>query len=410
MAALRFSGSNVNTIRSHNMEAVLMSLLYEGQISRAGLAKGTSLSSATITNLTSELLDAGIVAEVQQNGQVPRRVGRPRTMLQLVPSARYAVGVHIGVGLFRVAITDLFARIVANRIVEYNIELSAEAVLQRIAAEIDSIVAESGIEPKRILGIGVGASGLVDHRRGLNVLAPRLGWRDVDLCATLRPLGDVTVDNNVRAMAIGEAFFGAGRDVNALAFVYGRVGVGAGLVINGEVYRGNGAGAGEIGHMIMIPEGGQPCRCGQTGCLETLVSEDTIIQKAEEIAEQHPHSLVSDYLNAGEQDLIERIFDAARDGDDLTKEMIASQMEYLGIALACLVNMLNPEMILLGGMFAQGDDIIRPIVQDVMREKAFGGLGDQVALRSTSFGWRAGVIGAASLALMDFFYQKQGKS
>jgi predicted NBD/HSP70 family sugar kinase len=409
MAALRFSGSNVNTIRSHNMEAVLMSLLYEGQISRAGLAKGTSLSSATITNLTSELLEAGIIAEVQPDEQAPRRVGRPRTMLQLVPSARYAVGVHIGVGLFRVAITDLYAQIVTNRIVEYDIELPAEAVLQRIAAEIDGIVAESGIEPARILGIGVGASGLVDHRQGLNVLAPRLGWRDVDLCEALRPLGDVTVDNNVRAMAIGEAFFGAGRDVNALAFVYGRVGVGAGLVINGEVYRGNGAGAGEIGHMNMCPEGGQPCRCGQTGCLETMVSEDTIIEKAEEIAERNPYSLVAEYLNAKDGEPIESIFAAARDGDDLTREMIDDQMMYLGIALASLVNMLNPEMILLGGMFAQGDDIIRPIVQDVMREKSFGGLGDEVVLQPTSFGWRAGVIGAAALALMDFFYQKQGK-
>ncbi len=383
-----------------------MSLLYERKISRVGLAKRTSLSSATITNLTAELLEAGIIAEVEADEQAPRRVGRPRTMLQLVPSARYAIGVHIGVGVFRVAVTDLYAQIVDSRMVDYNLDLSPEAVLQRIAAEIDSMVAESAIRSDRILGVGVGASGLVNHEKGVNVLAPRLGWRNVDVREALQALGPVTVDNNVRAMSIGEAFFGAGKDVNALAFVYGRIGVGAGIVINGAVYRGSGAGAGEIGHSIMLPEGGRPCRCGHEGCLETLVSENIIVEKAQELAAQHPNSLLAQHLKDEETEPIEGIFAAARQGDERTHQMIAGQMKYLGIALASLINILNPEMILLGGMFAQGDDLIRPVVQEVMQKTAFDGLGDKVTLQPTSFGWRAGVIGAASLALMDFFYKK----
>jgi len=389
-----------------------MSLLYEGEISRAEIAKRTSLSSATITNLASELIDQGIITEIApatSEAESKRAVGRPQRMLRLIPNARYAIGVHIGVGLFRVAVTNLHADIIENCIVEFERETPALDVLEQIATEIDGLIADTAIDRQRVLGVGVGASGLVNHEKGLNVLAPRLGWQNVNIQEILQNKLSlpVQVDNNVRAMAIGEAFFGAGRGVNVLAFVYGRSGVGAGFVVNGQVFRGSGAGAGEIGHTIMVPEGGQPCRCGQKGCLETLVTEPVIVRQANEIAQQHPDSLLAQYL-AQDDDTppIDKLFAAAREGDQVTKSMIERQVHYLGIALANLVNILNPEMILLGGVFAQGDDLIRPVACQVMRETAFSSLGEDVIVEPTSFGWRAGVIGAAALALMDFFYQR----
>lgn len=389
-----------------------MSLLYEGEISRAEIAKRTSLSSATITNLASELISQGIITEIApaiSEAESKRAVGRPQRMLRLIPNACYAIGVHIGVGLFRVAVTNLHADIIENCIVEFERETPALDVLEQIATEIDGLIADTAIDRQRVLGVGVGASGLVNHEKGLSVLAPRLGWQNVNIQEILQNKLSlpVQVDNNVRAMAIGEAFFGAGRGVNVLAFVYGRSGVGAGFVVNGQVFRGSGAGAGEIGHTIMVPEGGQPCRCGQKGCLETLVTEPVIVRQANEIAQQHPDSLLAQYLAQDDgTPLIDRLFAAAREGDQVTKSMIESQIHYLGIALANLVNILNPEMILLGGVFAQGDDLIRPVACQVMRETAFSSLGEDVIVEPTSFGWRAGVIGAAALALMDFFYQR----
>ena len=389
-----------------------MSLLYEKQISRAELSNRTSLSSATVTNLANELITQGFITEIEPTlleVESKRAVGRPRRMLRLIPNARYAIGVHIGVGLFRVAITNLHAVILDNRIVEFERETPPTEVLERVAREIEDLLSSSAIDRQRILGIGVGASGLVNHDKGLNVLAPRLGWQNVEIQDVLeKRLGfPVCVDNNVRAMAIAEAFFGAGRGVNVLAFVYGRIGVGAGFVVNGQVFRGSGAGAGEIGHTIMVPEGGQPCRCGQEGCLETLVTEPVIIRKAVELAKQHPESLLAKYMDDESQtSSIDTIFAAAREGDQIAKEMVENQICYLGIALANLVNVLNPEMILLGGVFAQADDLFLPIACKVMRETAFGGLGDDVIVEPTSFGWRAGVVGAAALALMDFFYQQ----
>jgi predicted NBD/HSP70 family sugar kinase len=412
MKSSLISGSNITKVKTHNLQAMLMSLLYEGEISRAEIAKRTSLSSATITNLASELITQKIIAEIEpttSEAKSKRAVGRPQRMLRLIPNARYAVGVHIGVGLFRVAVTNLKDEIIDNSIVKFDIESSASDILAQITTEIDNLIANTAIDRGLVLGVGVGASGLVNHEQGLNVLAPRLGWQNVNIKEILqnRLSLPVTVDNNVRTMAIGEAFFGAGREVNVLAFVYGRSGVGAGFVVNRQVFRGSGAGAGEIGHTIMVPEGGEPCHCGQEGCLETLVTEPVIVRKANELALQHPDSLLAQYLAQNDDTpIIDRLFAAAREGDQVSINMIEDQIHYLGIALANLVNILNPEMILLGGVFAQGDDLIRPVACRVMRETAFCNLGEDVIVEQTSFGWRAGVIGAAALALMDFFYQR----
>ncbi len=208
-------------------------------------------------------------------------------------------------------------------------------------------------------------------------------------------------------MALGEAFFGAGRNVGSLAFVYGRIGVGAGFVVNKELFRGSGAGAGEIGHTVIVPRDGELCSCGNTGCLETLVSEPVLIKQAQILAQIEPEGQLSQILNNGDDNgQMEKIFIAARQGDQLARDLIEDRACYLGIALANLVNMLNPEVIFLGGMFAQGHDLIIPVAEAKMKEAAFANLGNNVQVNATEFGWRAGVVGASSLALTSFFYQQ----
>ncbi|MCS6849010.1 MAG: ROK family transcriptional regulator [Anaerolineae bacterium] len=415
MSKPTFAGSNASLVRAHNLRAVLNHFLNEGSVSRAQLAERTALSNTTITNLIDDLLTQGIVVEddtetarARASSDGSRRVGRPRTGLRLNPNARYAAGVHIGIGILRVAVVNLHAEIIQNTIANFDVAAPAEHVLNQIARLVKQTIAGSRIETDRLIGLGIGASGLVDYGTGVNVFAPNLGWRDVPLRDWMQDrLGLPTaVDNNVRAMALGEALFGAGRNVGVLAFVYGRVGVGAGFVVNGRAFRGSGAGAGEIGHTVMIPDGGDLCGCGQRGCLETLVSEPVIVREAERLARRRPHSALARCLaQNGQTKPIERIFAAAREGDAATLRLLEGRARYLGIALANLVNVLNPELILLGGMFAQGSEFFLPMAERTMRERAFAGLGDRVRVQPTQFGWRAGVIGAASLALSTFFYQ-----
>lgn len=409
-----FLGSNINRVKAHNVQAVLLSLLYEEPLSRAQLALRTNLSSTTITNLVTELIENGIVTdECGASDEKQRPVGRPPTGLFLIPHARYAVGVHIGVGLFRVALVNLRAEIVANTIVNFPVELPALEVLGQVCDTITAVLNSSDVEENLVLGVGVGASGLVNYTMGVNILAPSLDWHEVPVRDVLQNrLGlSVVVDNNVRAMALGEAYFGSGRNAQSLAFVYGRIGVGAGFVVDGQLFRGSSTGAGEIGHMIIVPENGLPCRCGKQGCLETLVSEVVILRQAQEIARQKPDGLLAQSLAArldGSDELtpIERVFRAARAGDADAQHLVEQVGNYLGIALANLVNIFNPELIVLGGMFVQGEDLILPVAAQVLRHSAFANLGEKVRLMTTQSGWRAGVIGAATLALLRFFYQQ----
>ncbi len=404
-----FSGSNSSTLKSHNMRAVLLMLLKHKHVSRVRLAKLTGLSTTTITNLVTDLLDQGVVAEEGTEQPARRRkVGRPRTALQLVPEARHAVGVHIGVSRVRVAVTDLYARPLSFLSLLHVDTKSPSEVLSETTSLIDQAIAQSGIDPQYVVGAGVGASGLVNPQTGVNVFAPNLEWRDVPIRDQLaKRLGlPVCVDNNVRAMALGEALFGAGQDVRASAFVYARIGVGAGFVLDGQLYRGGAAGAGEIGHVTIIPDGGDPCRCGNTGCLETLVSEPAIIRLAQELARQDKGGILATHLERGEGTIIERVFEAARAGDAATLDMLNQRACYMGIALANLVNVLNPELIVLGGLYAQGQDLLLPAVEQAMRQRAFAKLGERVRLQPTRFGRQAGVVGAAALALNTFFYEQ----
>lgn len=405
-----------SAIRARNLSAVLLILLRSGYSSRSRLAQLTGLSATTITNLVTELMAQGIVEDVTDLGSLPqrdtrRRVGRPRTALRLIPEARYAVGVHIGIGSVYVTLTDLLARPLDVHRLTYNVDDPPEAVLEAVAAQVDAVITQSGIDPALIIGVGVGASGLVDPQQGVNVLAPNLGWHDVPLQSWLSArLGmPVSVDNNVRAMALGEALFGAGQDVYSLAFVYARVGVGAGIVVDGRLYYGGGAGAGEIGHMTIIPDGGEQCRCGNTGCLETLIAEPVIVRLAEQIAAAQPGGLLAQHLRGDEGTPLERVFRAAEGGDVAVRAMLEERAHYMGIALANLVDILNPDLIVLGGLFAQAEGLLLPAVEHTMRAVAFADLGEHVRLETSRFGRQAGSIGAAALALNAFFY-RQGQA
>ena len=411
MAQANLQGSNINLVKQHNLQVILLNLLYEPVLSRSQLAKQTRLSNTTITNLIAELIDQGIVTEKSSNGVDQgelRPVGRPRTGICLEPNARYVIGVHIGVGIFRVAVTNLRAAIIYSQLHSFDVNTPPIEVLDQMIAAIESATIEGNFDRQKILGVGVGASGLVDFSTGVNLLAPNLNWHDVSLREYLQdrlPL-PVIVDNNVRSMAIGETYFGAGLGVDSVAFVYGRTGVGAGLTFKGRVFRGSAKGAGEIGHSVILPHGGELCRCGNSGCLETLVSESVILQRAEDIAQRNPSGILASILNSNpEISPIESVFEAARQGDAQVQEMLEERAYYLGVALANLINLFNPELILLGGIFSRGEDLFVEPITRTIQKMAFGGMGKNVRLQATSFGWKAGVIGAAALALLHFFYQ-----
>lgn len=403
------SGTNSSEIRLHNLSAILLMLLHQSGISRVQLAQNLKVSTATVTNLVNELVKLELVIEDGLVKTDEPQVGRPQRALRLIPEARHAVGIHIDVGTVHIALVDLQARPVAMSSFVHDVARPWEEVLQEASWQVTELIENSGINPAFVVGVGVAASGLVHFQNGVNVFAPNLNWHNVPirdhLSETLKL--PVVVDNNARAMALAESLFGAGQGVNALAFIYARMGVGAGLVMNGQLYRGAAAGAGEIGHTTVVFDGGEMCHCGNTGCLETLISEPVIVHLARQLAAHNPDGILAKALSVPEYSMLERIFNAVQSGDLATRHMLEERAGYMGVALANLVNIFNPDLIILGGIFRQEKSVLLPVVETVLRRRAFANLGEQVRVQTTTFGDRAGMIGAAALALDHFFYRPQ---
>jgi predicted NBD/HSP70 family sugar kinase len=393
------NGSIPLCVKAHNYHILMLNLLRRQPVSRVRLAQLCQVSTTTVTKLVAELLAAGVLREEGTDVVAARAgAGRPPQALHLVPESRYVLGIHLGVREARCALCGLDGKKLSTARVPIQARTSPEQNLARIATAGEGLLGslEANGHGGRVLGVGVGASGLVDVEQGINVLAPNLGWRNValrDFFADALRL-PVAVDNNVRCMALAESLLGGGRNVRALAYVYGRVGVGAGLVVDGSIYRGAGFGAGEIGHWTMVPKGGAVCRCGNSGCLETLVSEPVIVERARRV-----DPFVVDQSDRP----LQAIFEASRRGHAGLQELLGEVAFYLGIALANLVNVLNPEMIMLGGLFHEGYDLLHHDVEATVHRHAFGGLGGKVSICPATFADESGEIGAAALALDRFF-------
>lgn len=399
------SGSNIIRVKNHNRQAILLKLL-DAPLSRVELAKQLSISSMTVTNLVNELLEDGLIMQVDEKRNGQRSVGRPRQTLCLNGDALFVVGVHIGIGYLRIGLVNLIGELITVRHATFDIEAKETAVFHKIQAEINALEQDHPTHADKIIGIGVGSPGLVDSEQGVCVMATSLNWQNAELASQLEQLTGhpVVVENNVRAMALGEAYFGDNRTADSLAFIYGRNGIGAGFVMHRELFRGVRAGAGEIGHTIIMPTGGDLCRCGQTGCLETLVTQPVIERQLQTRNTQHTLPDLDTTLSDIER--FEQILQYGRSGQPLVQEVLGESGRFLAIALINLVNTLNPERIILGGIYWQGADIFLPQLRQQVQQRAFATLGNHVTIEPASDGLDAGVIGAATVALVRLFFQQ----
>jgi len=212
MVANRYPGKNVSAVKTHNIQAILLNLLYHEPGYRVQLAKEISVSTTTVTKLVEELIAQGLVEERKtQEVKGRRRVGRPQSALYLARNSRYALGVHIGGGIYRVGLVNLRNEIIQHKICYFHLKTPVTEVLSEIAEQSNRLIQESGVPRERIIGVGVGAPGLVNYRTGVIGFAKNQQWRNVPVCELLGEKTGlaVIVENNVRAMALGEAFFGA---------------------------------------------------------------------------------------------------------------------------------------------------------------------------------------------------------
>lgn len=347
-------------IRDINRNSILNLIKTRGPISRARVAELVGLVPATVSAITRELLESGLVREV---GAGDSRGGRKPILLQLNPQGGYTVGVKLTETEVIAALTDLDANLLTCQTYPLDSSHHPAEVLRQVAQAVQDV---RGGHP--ILGLGVGLAGVVDHGRGILRYSPILGWRDTAIAEPLaQHLGlPVYVDNDVNTLTIAEQWFGLGRGVNDfLVITLGR-GIGMGLVLNGQFYRGWSGGAGELGHTTVAPEGAF-CSCGKRGCLEAEAADPAL-----ERAGYSPEA----QERAG---------------------------TYIGIAVANVVNLLNPELIILGGEGVQEAPHRLDSLQRELGAHLFAPLREGLRVEVEPSGDETWARGAASLVLGEVF-------
>ncbi|HCL90833.1 MAG TPA: hypothetical protein DHW70_05900 [Candidatus Atribacteria bacterium] len=314
---------------------------------------------------------------------------------------KYSIGVDLGGTNIVSVIVNYQGKIVNRLKVPTLAERGKEATIKRIVETIHENIVQSSVVPGDIIGIGIGAPGPLDIKRGMINFAPNLpGWRDVPLRKILEDEFNmkVVLENDANAAAWGERCFGAGQGVNNLVCFTLGTGIGGGIIIDGKIYHGNNYGAAELGHMTVNKDGPR-CNCGNYGCLEAYSSATGIKNR---IKNRIREGIKSDFLNFDEGKLFESlrlksIFEAARKGDRLTSIVVEEAISYLGIAIANITNILNPKMVVLvGGITNEGNKLLIPLRKEV-KKRAFYSNYKSLKIVIGELGGNAGVLGAAAL-------------
>jgi predicted NBD/HSP70 family sugar kinase len=390
-------------IRRHNRSVLLSKLFFDGPLSRLELSQQTGLSSATVSTVTAELIDDRLIVEA---GQVDSGGGRPRVLLRVDPSYGFVVGADVGetgvnVELFDLAMTKLAVIIRPLP----SVRPTPEAVVGEILAGIEAALADAASVhdddpdvpvPGPVMGIGIGVPGIVEHTDGVLVHAPTIGWQAVDLEAMLRARGvtaPVFIGNGAQTQAQAEMWFGAARGARHAIVALVGSGVGAAIISGGGPYQGVSNSAGEWGHTTLV-YGGRTCRCGARGCLEAYVGAEGILEQYHGLAGHGAEP------EADEVASLLALIDKAANGEPEARALIDSTVAYLGAGIGNLINLFNPERVVLGGWagLALGGTSLADI-RAAAQLQALAQPYAQVTIELSQLGPDAVAFGAATLPL-----------
>ena len=380
---------SLSSLRELNRLKIVDFLRLNGTASRADVARRTGLSRSTVSTLVSDLQRRGLVVDREVDSAGEGRPGRPATLIALDPSAGAAVGVDFDHDRVGVAVSDLSRVVLAEAWHSWDVDHDAEGALDLAAETIECVLAEADVAIQGVLGVGMALAGPIDQeQRGLHHSAVLPDWAGVDAAAELeKRVGVPTyVDNDANCGALAEVTLGAGRNARFAAYVSISSGIGAGIVVDGRPYRGHAGTAGEIGHVVVDPQG-PICRCGNRGCLETLASSHALVNLVQPSRDGE----------IGVQDVVE----LARQGDPGCRRAIADAGRVVGGAIAGLVNLLSPEMVVIGGDLGEAGELLLGPLREAALRDALPAAASELRIVAGELGERANLLGALALVLMQ---------
>uniref|UniRef100_A0AAU2JV67 ROK family transcriptional regulator n=1 Tax=Streptomyces sp. NBC_00049 TaxID=2903617 RepID=A0AAU2JV67_9ACTN len=373
-----------SSLHRANLERVVRAVRLSGSLTQAEIARTTGLSAATVSNIVRELKDGGTVEVTDTSAG-----GRRARSVSLSGDAGIVIGVDFGHTHLRVAVGNLAHQVLAEESEPLDVDASWAEGFDRAEALVGRLIAGIGVGLEKVIGVGLGVPGPIDVESGtLGSTAILPGWAGINPRQELsQRLGvPVYVDNDANLGALGELVWGSGRGVKDLAYIKVASGVGAGLVINGQIYRGPGGTAGEIGH-ITLDESGPVCRCGNRGCLETFAAARYVLPLL-----QGTH---------GPELTMERVVELAREGDPGCRRVITDVGRHIGSGVASLCNLLNPSRVVLGGSLAEAGELVLAPIRESVGRYAIPSAARQLSVLTGSLGGRAEVLGALALVLSE---------
>ena len=374
-------------VRRHNAALVLGTVSGSGPLSRAQVAAATGLTRATVGSIVDELLDAGLLTE--QGTRSATGVGRPGTDLALRADGGAGVGLEIHVDGLSCVVVDLVGAVRHRAVRAGDVRGRPLATVLRLAARVvDDASAEAEALGIEVAGVGVAVPGLVDLGEQVLRLAPNLGWHDVPVLERLRSyarlpwFGAGVLDNEANLAALGELWSGGHDRDDSFVLVNGDVGVGAGVVLDGALYRGSRGFGGELGHLTVAPDG-PPCRCGARGCLEQVAGLDQILAQAGMPA-----------ASGSTDDALAPLLAALTASDARAVRAVGEAARSLGVGVAALVNLFDVDTVVLGGVFADLFPWLDEPLREVVETRVLSAPWAPVSVRPAALGRDAAAIGA----------------
>jgi predicted NBD/HSP70 family sugar kinase len=386
--------SSQRAVRRHNLGTVLRQVVERGPRSRATIAQDTGLNKSTVSSLVSELMDFGLL--VERGAEHRGTAGRPGLVVDVARDGVVALGLEVNVDYLAVQATDLAggSRYKAMEAAD-NRGRAVEEVFDRLGELTQDALDEVQAQGLRAIGATVALPGLVDVGRGALLVAPNLHWNDVSVVDLLRerinaPGLPIGADNEANLAALAELWEGAATGISDFVYASGEIGVGGGIVLGGELFRGYRGFGGEFGHTTVEADG-LPCACGSRGCLETRAGLEPLLAAAGIERE----SLVK----RGSGKPVAELVKHAQDGDPAALAALAECGRWLGVALGTVVNLLSPQAIFLGGNFAPIAEWLSPVIAAELASRVLGGNGVVPPVMPSSLGAEAAMRGAAATQL-----------
>lgn len=396
--SIYFSQIPVQNIKNINKHAALDLIRFSpGGITRVELARQMNLTRAAVSAIVNDLLACGVI---QESASRLSQAGRPPIMLEINPQRAYVAGVDMGATHLTVMIANSAAHILEEKEIPFDISQGPQVCLEQADALLRELLEKAHLRINDILAVGVGVPGPIVAEAGM-VLSPPImpGWDRFPIRTALEERWGcaVALNNDAELGAVGEWAYGAGRSVRNLAYIKVGTGVGAGLLLDGHIYRGATGSAGEIGH-ITIDENGRLCNCGNRGCLETVAGGIGIAQIAREAVQSKKATQLANIAPL-EHLTAQDVATAARRGDLIAQQILAQAGAYLGIAIAGLVNLINPDMVVVGGGVAQIGDLLLEQIRLAVKKRSLPAAAQKVQITTALLGRRSIGIGAIVQAL-----------